>query len=135
MAKIEMADGSIHEEVRQNGKLLGAFVTTPSGGRYYQAYRRHNEIFRSGRGTLSAAVEDGTACWALDVVTLGRVKSQGVRLISVLVRETQDQYFTVIDAFYDPKKATVRNYEKRGGALQRYLPLTHWKKVAGNVSL
>jgi hypothetical protein len=123
------------EPLRHNGKLYGAFVTQPNGLRYYLAFRKHAEIFRGGCKSISDAISAGLASWALDVTTLGEIRTRGIDLIGFEVKETKDIWFTHTDNYYDPHKYTSHNYARRGGAFQRYLPLQHFRVRHGKIRL
>ena len=118
--------------IRKGRRLYGAVYTLPSGVEVYLAYRKHSEYFRSGKKTLSEAVNDNVAAWALDDETLIRLRIEGVRYAGVLVREDDDVYIAPISSFFDKTQAKVMNYESRGGALQRYLPLDRFKRLTGS---
>jgi hypothetical protein len=59
------------------------------------------------------------------------MRARGIKFIGVLVRETKDVYLTAIDRFYDRKLVKILDYERRGGALQRYMPLGAFKRISG----
>jgi hypothetical protein len=105
----------------------------PDGKRIYLAYRRLDQIYRFGESSISDAIRSRKAAWAIDDETLLQMRAQGVRYVGVLCRDNRDIWLTTIDQFFG--KATVLNYAGRGGALQRYLPLTHFKRRAGAVKL
>lgn len=113
----------------------GIHEVKKTGQRCYLAYRRHGEIFRSGEKSISDAVRAGVACWAIDESTLLEMRAKGVRLIGVYVRDNGDIYLTHLNNFFDKSKAKLLNYESRGGALQRYLPLQYFRVRFGKVSI
>lgn len=102
---------------------------------FYLANRRRAEIFRSGESTISDAIRNGKACWALDEDTIIKMKSKGVAAVGILCRDTDDIYLTPLSNFLDKTKAKILNYEGRGGALQRYLPLSYFSYRPGKVKL
>jgi hypothetical protein len=123
------------EPIKRGSRLYGHIYTSPSGRRYYLARRRISEIFRSGEKDISAAIRKGTACWALDEETLIMMRAKGIKVVGVEVRETEDRYFADLAWFFDRKRATVLNYASRGGALQRYLPLSEFRVLPGAVTV
>lgn len=123
MPKSASRKHKVVEQHRVNGRLYGAICESQGGQRYYLARRRHDQIFRGGESSVSDAITKGKACWAVDILTLSEMKSKGIGMIGIHVRETGDEYFTQATNFDDPNKTYVRNYSKRGGSLQRYLPL------------
>lgn len=107
--------------MKRGKRTYGAIYRLPSGREVYLAWRSTDQVFRSGEKDISSAVRKGTACWAIDDETLQMLRRRGIRFVGVLNRKTGDKYLTTIDRFL--KEAKVLNYESRGGALQRYLPV------------
>ena len=120
-------------QVKKGRRLYGGIFTLSDGRRVYLAYRKIGEIFRSGEKTISDAIRARTACWAIDEETLIQMRAQGIRFVGVLCRDNGDVWLTTIDCFFDRKRASIFNYERRGGALQRYLPLQHFRRRPGRV--
>lgn len=122
--------------VKKGRRLYGGVHTVKASGRTcYLAYRRQGEIFRSGKPSISEAIREGVACWAIDDETLLEMRAKGVPFIGVLVRETGDLYMTRLETFWDKTKVKLLNYETRGGARQRYLPLQFFKVRYGKISM
>lgn len=119
------------EPLKKGKRTYGAIYTLPSGVRVYMAWRRTKEIFRYGEASISAAIRAGKAAWALDDETLITLRAQGIKFVGVLDRDTGDKYLTYLDRFFDKSAANILNYEARGGALQRYLPLGQFRRRAG----
>lgn len=119
--------------VRNGRRLYGAVYTLYSGRRIYVAYRKHREIFRSGKQTITEAVQDGIAYWAIDDSTVCRLQREGVSHIGFLEHDTDDLWVTPIANFFDQTKFRILNYDDRGGALQRYLPLEHFERRVGAI--
>ena len=119
------------DPTRRRSPVYGAVYTLSSGELLYVAYRRHKEIFRSGKQTISEAVQDGIACWAIDNDTALARKNEGVRFVAFLEKDTDDLWVTPLERFFDKSLSRVHNYEARGGALQHYLPLEHFELRAG----
>jgi len=107
----------------KNGRRLYGRLFNANGVLCYVAVRRHDEMFRAGRASLSEALRDGVASWAIDHDTLMDMKLLGVSFVGVRVRETNDLYLTRMEFFFDPALSKVMNYSRSGGALQRYLPV------------
>jgi hypothetical protein len=72
-------------------------------------------------------MREGVACWAIDCETLSLCRIKGVKFVGVKLRDQGTLYLTRIDNFYDPQFMKIRNYAKRGGSLQRYVPLECFK--------
>jgi hypothetical protein len=119
------------EPVKKGKRTYGAIYTFPNGMVCYLAWRRTKEIFRYGEKDISAAIRAGKAAWALDEETLLNLRAKGIKFVGVLDRDTGDKYMTVLDRFFDPKNAAILNYESRGGALQRYLPINQFRRQVG----
>jgi hypothetical protein len=114
--------------VKKGRRLYGAVYTLPSGERIYLAYRRLGEIFRAGKKSISEAVREGVAAWAIDEETLRERRLEGIKVVGVLCKESDDMWLAPIEKFFDPTYAKIMNYESRGGALQRYLPLKEFRR-------
>lgn len=92
------------------------------GREVYLAWCKQEEIFRSGEKTVSDALRAGKAQWAIDYDTLIRMRTEGVYIVGILVKETGDIFLTTLKRFIE--KGKVLDYSGRGGALQRYLPIS-----------
>jgi hypothetical protein len=123
------------EQLKKGRRTYGAFYTFDDGRRCYMAWRRTKEIFRYGEKDISAAIRSGKAAWALDEDTLIMLRAQKIRFVGVIDRDTGDKYMTVIERFFDPKFANILNYHHRGGALQRYLPLSNFRRRVGTAKI
>lgn len=118
---------------KKGRRTYGAFYTRPDGTRFYMAWRKTKEIFRSGEPDISTAIRNGKACWAIDEEDLINCRAQGIKFIGIIDRDSGDRYMTVLEAFYS--KAAVMNYSTRGGSLQRYLPLQHFRRQVGKAKI
>lgn len=116
--------------IRNGRRIYGGVFELPSGKEVYLAYRKNGEMFRGGEKTISDAIQKGTASWAIDNDTLIRLRTEGVYLVGVLTKETGDLYIATLADFL---AAPVLNYQNRGGALQRYLPLDKFLIQIGTV--
>lgn len=121
--------------IKKGRRRYGGIYLLPSGTQVYLAYRNQREIYRSGKPTISEAVRDGTACWAIDEEHIQQMRLQGVPYIGVLVRDTKDIYLTKLTNFYDRAKIRFHDYESRGGSHQRLLPLKHFQVRRGKSKL
>lgn len=113
------------EVVKQvkNGRRLYGELLKVRGTLCYVAIRKHDEMFRAGKKSLSEALREGVASWAIDDGTLRDMKTLGVEFVAIRVKETRDIYLTRMEYFFDPTLARVMNYSRSGGSLQRYLPV------------
>lgn len=110
-------------EVKKGRRLYGHICELDDGSKIYLARRRHAEIFRAGKSSISEAMTEGEASWAIDETTLYNLRAKSVKWIGVRVVDTKDMYITHMANYFDLKKAKVKDYEARGGTRQRYLPL------------
>lgn len=115
------------ELVKKGKRLYGAIVTLETGQKVYMAYRKHNEIYRSGEVRLGDAIKKGVAAWAMDDDTLSMMRAHGINVVGVFVRDSGDRYVTQIENYFDKTKIRILNYSARGGSLQRFLPLQYFK--------
>lgn len=121
--------------IKKGRRKYGGIYTLPSGTKVYLAYRNLREIYRSGKTTISEAVRDGSACWAIDEEHIQQMRLAGVPYIGVLVRDTRDIYLTRLTSYLDRSKIKFHNYSTRGGSHQRLLPLEHFKVRLGRSRL
>jgi hypothetical protein len=125
------------EEFRQGRKLLGHLCALDDGRVIYLARRRHAHIFRSGKSSISGAMSEGEAAWAMDERTLFSLRARGIEVVGVRVTDTGDLYLARAKDFFDVKKAHLRDYTGigRGGSRQRYLGLQHFAFKRGHAQL
>ena len=109
--------------IKRGKRIYGAIYKLADGREVYMAWRKNAEIFRAGDKSLSGAIARDVAAWAIDDETLIRLRVEGVSLVGVMVKDTGDLYIAALADFLDSTKSKIMNYETRGGALQRYLPL------------
>jgi hypothetical protein len=116
------------EFVSKGKRLYGAFFQL-SKAPVYVAFRRPADLFKGTRGkfiTLTQAMQDDTAAWAIDESTLRLAKSKGCTHIGVWIKKLGWVFLTPIENYQDRTKAFSRNYSSKGGELQRYLPLRYF---------
>ncbi|OCP22005.1 hypothetical protein BC361_25915 [Ensifer sp. LC54] len=101
----------------------------------YLAARKIDQIFRFGEKNNSDAVRKDLAAWALDEETITNLRLQKIVWVGVRVKQNNDIYITRIENFFDRKKTKHLNYERRGGAAQRYLPLQYFHHIPGSVRI
>jgi hypothetical protein len=120
-------EAKLLEKVKKGRRIYGGIYEMPDGRRVYLAYRSRKEIFRSGEDCISDAVREGKACWAIDDATLLMLRARKIEFCGVRMKETGDKWLTRTEHFFNRDLATIKNYTGRGGALQRYLPLQHFR--------
>lgn len=113
------------EKITKGRRYYGDLLTLGSGRKVYLARRFHKEIFRNRRKSISEALREGVADWAIDDWTLALLKRQGVEFVGVKLRDTGDIYMTTIKRFYDYGKPD--NFTSRGGSRQYYLNMEYFQ--------
>lgn len=116
--------------IRNGRRIYGGIYELPNGKEVYIAFRKQSEMFRGGEKSISDAIQKGCASWAIDNDTLIRLRTEGVYYVGIQTKETGDLYLATLADF---NAAPVLNYESRGGALQRYLPLDKFLIQLGSV--
>jgi hypothetical protein len=119
------------EVVKQGRRTYGIIYELSDGREVYLAHRRTKEIFRMGEKSISDAIRAKKACWAVDYATLLKMRARQVKFIGILDKDTGDIWLTSTAAFMDKTKASIKNYERRGGSLQQYLPLQYFVRRSG----
>lgn len=124
--------------VKKGRRTYGSIRTYADGRKVYLAHRKQFEIYRAGRPSISDAMREGVAGWAIDDETLIMVRSRAIPFIGVLVKDTGDKFLTTIDKFFargPEKRWFMHNHSSRGGSLQRVLPLQEFSFLAGEVTM
>lgn len=115
---------------KTGSRLLGGIYSLPSGNEIFISYQNRKDVFRAGHNSISAAMDEGKACWGIDYDTMLEVKRKdNVTMIGVFVRDEGIIYAAPYDFFFCDKRANVINYEQRGNVMQKYLPIQHFVKV------
>lgn len=126
IAKVQKVMGG-----RSGRRDYGRLYTLNDGTKVYLAKRSRKEIFLCGKKTLSDAVRDHVAEWALDDETILRLRAEAVNYIGVCENTTGNVWIAPAATWMDRANFTYRNYERRGGALQRYMNHDHFDKAEG----
>jgi hypothetical protein len=116
---------------RTNRRLYGGIYELSDGRNVYLAYRWRKEIFLNGEKSINAALDKGVACWAMDQDTLFNMRIRMIEIVGVYMRDERNIYITRLENFFDTDKSRIMNFERRGGALQRYLPLQYFDMLKG----
>jgi hypothetical protein len=101
----------------------------------YLAERKLDQIFRFGERNNSDALRKEIAAWAIDEETLTEMRLKGIRWVGVRVKQNADIYVTCIDNFFNRNLSKFLDYERRGGAQQRYLPIKHFHHLPAKVKI
>jgi len=83
-------------------------------------------IYVAEKRDVATGVFHETNSLAIDIETLKLARELGVKVVVVHIGTSGDKYATTLDMF--DSEAAVMNYDKRGGALQRYLPISKFRK-------
>lgn len=102
-----------------------------SGEQIFLAFKKQSEMFKSDEFTLSGALIQDKAGWAIDDETLLTLRIEKIEIVGIVVKETRDIYLTRLENFTDHDKAVYGNYSGRGGGVMRFLPSTYFSKNAG----
>lgn len=124
------------ERVKKGKRNYGDILTLAKNGqRIYMATRLFKDIHRCGHSSISEAMREQVAAWGIDNDTLYDMRNRGIKVVGIVVRDTGDIFLSSLDQYFDTDKAFVRNFERKGGSLQRYLPLQFFKKKDGIIKL
>lgn len=122
-------------EHRRGKRLYGYFILL-DGLWIYCALRRHKEIYRDGESSISEAIRNGKAGWALDNHTLIEARSRGCAVVCILVKESRELYYTHIENFLPGSGVSKQiDWTSRGGSSQRVVPLARFRKKEAPIKL
>lgn len=136
MAKVVISETPIFGKSKRK-PLYGHIIEYDDGTKIYFVRRKHREIFRSGKTTISGAMQAGEAAWAIDEELLINLRLRSVEYVGVRVVDTGDVYLTKRQTFMDPKTSSLRDYTGfgKGGSRQRFVTLNHFALQKGVVDL
>ncbi|MBD9511521.1 hypothetical protein IB265_32720 [Ensifer sp. ENS10] len=107
--------------------VVGHTSKFANGDLIYIARKWHDEIFCCGRPSISQAIVDGVACWAIDHDHLLELRLRKVKWVSIVERHVGgDQYITTLDNYMNPACFQFLNFESEGGARQHYLSFKYF---------
>ena len=122
-------------EVHKKGRRkYGYFIEQDNGLKIYMALRSLGQIYREKEPSLSEAMRNGKACWAIDITTLMAARRKGCTVICIKTKNN-GIYFTKLGKFFDTSRTKVLDYSAKGGSLQKTLPLTEFLHVDSQISL
>jgi hypothetical protein len=81
-------------------------VTLPSGVTAYIIIRRHHQIYRDGKLTITAALTEDVASWMIEHAALRMVQKRGLEWIIIFVVNTGEYYAAPIATWLDKTKTT-----------------------------
>ena len=128
------------DEVRGPGKrprLYGWICTMDDGRKAYFARRKHREIYRGGKSSISGAMKEEVAAWAIDETLLMSLRAKSIEFIGVRVEDTGDIYLARMSLYFDRKVFKTIDFIGigRGGSRQRIVPISKFTLRKGAVAL
>ena len=96
------------EPFKKGRRLYGHYCTLDTGEVIYLAKRKHAEIFRSGNSTISQAMTESTAAWALD-----EIKDLDIGNVEVLMSVLRKNNITLVSACPDPDVDVLAMFKNR----------------------
>jgi hypothetical protein len=114
--------------------VIGHGCALSSGDLVYVARRWRGEIWCGGEASISAAAAAGKDGWALDHDHVLELRLKKVKYVVFQERERDGgRYITTLEAFTDPSTHQMMNYKARGGELQHYVNMKHFRIEPGKV--
>jgi hypothetical protein len=117
--------------VVRRGRRIYGHIYHFANRNVYLAARKLDQIFRFGEKCNSDALRKDLASWALDEETITELRLMKIVWVGVRVKQNNDIYITRLENFFDSKKTKFLNFERRGGAAQRYLPIKYFTHIPG----
>ena len=99
-----------------NGRFYGNTYFLDNGQAMYLAHRKRSEVFQAKNA------------WTIDLSTLNKIKSQGIKVVGVVCKSGGDKLFwlTDIEDFFG-----IHSFAHFGDSRQRGLPLSRFKLNPG----
>tara|TARA_R110002074_G_scaffold86408_1_gene190797 strand:- start:3120 stop:3503 length:384 start_codon:yes stop_codon:yes gene_type:complete len=123
------------EEHKKGNRLYGYFFEQDNGVKIYLAIRTERQLYTNRVGSVSKAIRQDDAGWAIDTSTLALAKRRGVTVIGVKSKNTGRYYFATLEAYFTPTKTKLIDWTERGGSIQRMLPLSEFKQIHYKIHL
>lgn len=128
------------EEVKGRGKrprLYGWIFRYDDGTAMYVARRKHKQIYKGGCSSISEAIQQDKAGWAIDELTIINMRVKGVKLIAVKCEDNGDKYVTPISNYLRPGKYKNIDFTGvgKGGSKQRVVSLNLFEKSSGEIKV
>lgn len=120
---------------RKGTRLYGAFCYQDNGKHFYVAFRKIKEIYRDKQTTISEALRQGTAGWAIDVETLLMAQSRDCEFLVIKDRKSGSVWTTRLENYQVPGRAQTLDWSRKGSTMQKCLSLTYFHHRPGEVSL
>lgn len=117
--------------VKRGRRNHGVLFTLPDGKKIYVIRRRHKDIYRASRKTISDALREEVAGWVVDELTMIDAQINYFDFIGVHDRDTGTLYVAPFSSFTDPTQYDSCSFRNAS----RYLPMRFWKVHSGNVKI
>lgn len=120
---------------KPKARVLGHFCTLDDDSVIYLARRKHGQIYRAGKASISDAMAEGKAGWALDEALLYSLRARGISRVGIRVEDTGDLYLASLADFFDRLKSTSdeRNFYGKVDR-RRMLRMEHFTVEKGAVA-
>lgn len=100
-------------------------VTLPSGDSAYIIERKHHQIFRDGKYSITEAMQDDKASWMLEHTALRMIQKKELKWIIIFVLNTGEYYVASTETWLD--KTKVKDVDTRADRV-RHLGVQHMKR-------
>ena len=107
-------------------------MTQDNGVTLYVALKAHAEIDKAKASSISAALRNGEAGWAIDMPTLMKARSLGVKYVVVKLRRKNHLWVTRFENYMDPTRARLVS---KGKSMSRILPIAHFVEADKEIKL
>lgn len=119
-------------EHRKGKRKLGYFVTQDNGVIIYVALKGHGEMDRGKAVSISEAKRSGKAGWSLDMTTLMKARSMGVKYVVVKLRRKKHLWVTRFENYQNPEIARL---VAKGKIMSRILPIDQFTEIFKEIKL
>lgn len=117
---------------KRSGRVIGHGCALSNGDLVYIARRWRGEIWCGGEPSISAAMHLGKDGWALDHDHVLELRLKKVKWVMIVERERGGyRYLTPLETFLNPATHDMKNYRARGGELQHYVNMKHFRIIPG----
>lgn len=120
------------ETKRKGRRVIGDLLTFKNGKKAYIYLQSLSDIYKDGEKSISAAMRLGTACWAIDQSELMMLEMEGVSIVGIRVRSSDDVYMIDIKSFSD---YSIRKSARLGRRSVICIPMSKFKKREGKLKI
>ncbi len=88
-------------KIIKKGRLtLGGIFELSDGSRHFIAYMWRDDMFKGKQKSISDAVANGEAGWAIDADLLRQIRREGCSRIAIFLKDNADMYLTPLDSYF-----------------------------------